>query len=148
MMMTIVARPYCHMACPIIIVGGWVMVSCKIEWYFLLINSTSQIYINIIWEILKYFVINQWVITLNTIIIPCGMLMSFSIIEWIMWLLHIVKDVKMKDHFIHPSRHPSVLSWFVYFDRVEKTVEYKRGWCLHIINNLYLPHVDGVECAK
>jgi hypothetical protein len=31
---------------------------------------------------------------------------------------------------------------------VEKTVEYKRGGCLHIINNFYLPHVDGVECAK
>jgi hypothetical protein len=54
----------------------------------------------------------------------------------------------MKDHFIHPSRRPSVQSWSVYSDRAEKTVEYKHGGCLHIINNFYLPHVDGAGYAK
>jgi hypothetical protein len=62
----------------------------------------------------------------------------------------------MKDHFIHPSRHPSVPSWSIYPHEAEKTMEkttektmeYRRGECLHIINNFYMPHVDGAGCAK
>ncbi len=61
----------------------------------------------------------------------------------------------MKDHFIHPSyrssvhpSNPSVLSWSVYSNGVEKTVEYRHCGCLHIINNFYLPHVGGAGYAK
>ncbi len=64
-------------------------------------------------------------------------------------ILHIVKDVGMKDHFIHLSHHPSVSSWSIYSNRVKKIVEYRRGKCLHIINNFYLPHVmvlDMLNC--
>jgi hypothetical protein len=50
--------------------------------------------------------------------------------------LHIVKDVGMKHHFIHPSirpiihpSSPSIPSWSVYSDRAEKTVEYKCNGC-------------------
>jgi hypothetical protein len=45
----------------------------------------------------------------------------------------------MKHHFIHPSHcpfihsfTPSVLSWSIYFDGAEKTMEYKRGYILYI----------------
>jgi hypothetical protein len=81
------------------------------------------------------------------IILKCSTLMIISPI------LNITYSKGRQDEgLFHPSVpssiRPSVPSWFVYSDEVEKTVEYGCGGCLHIINNFYLLHVDGVGYAK
>jgi len=47
------------------------------------------------------------------------MMLGTIFLAILMGELHIVKDV-MKYHFIHLSRHPSILSWSIYFNGAEK----------------------------
>jgi len=84
MMLIIITTPYWHMAYHPIIMGDWIIVNCKIQWYFWLTNFTSQIYIiNTKWK--NIYIIPQKLASfhidyIHKIMIAHGMLMSFTII--------------------------------------------------------------------